>query len=420
MHKPYRVFISNYLLAGILALSTILSMPVVFRHLGATEWSYVAITISVQAFLGLLDFGMLQLIPRDIAREACNNNRKTVYNQYVFNYLAIPLIVFSVPLFLFYSGLIPVRFDTKTLIFVFFGGVLYLLQSLNLAHYAFLNGLGAQLLSNRIQSSNSVVRVLGVLIFVTLLMGSAETYIFASVGFFIIELVINLLVVRRMIGGCSSFRINILFSGLLSYVAHNWKIMLGVSVGVLSSNLDRLMLMPKVDLPSFGVYVLVLGFALNAMNLQYPLFKNLLADACSLNKDQIKVESKRIFRLNFMICVIPCVAAGLLARPILEIWSRNAELAISGQNVFTLVLLAVAINSLHHLNYLKQLYYNEQKWIIVTNITSLLICVAYLSLKPELSIVDGGLCWLIGNLVQFGGGVAWSIRRYSRPITFSW
>lgn len=420
MHKPYRVFISNYLLVGILALSSILSMPVVFRFLGATEWSYVAIAISVQAFLGLLDFGMVQLIPRDIARETCNNNRKAVYNQYVFNYLAIPLIIFLPLLFLFLLNFIPIRWDAKTLVFGFFGGVLYLLQSLNLAHYAFLNGLGVQLLSNRIQSTNSVVRVLGVLASVTLLKASAETYIFASALFFTIELAVNLFVVQRMIDGTSTFRIKKQVFGIFGYMRQNWRIMLGVSVGVLASNLDRLMLMPKVGLSSFGVYVLILGFALNAMNLQYPLFKNLLADACSLNDDQIEVKSRRIFRLNFMICVIPCLVAALLARPILEIWSHNVELAVSGQNVFALVLLAVAINSLHHLNYLKQLYLNEQRWIFLTQITSLLACVAYLSLKHELTIIDGGICWLLANIVQFCSGLVWSFRRYKSFVSFCW
>lgn len=418
MAKPYRIFISNYLLVGILAFSTILSMPVVFRQLGATEWSYVAITISVQAFLGFLDFGMIQLIPRDIARETCNNNRKKIYNQYVFNYLTIPLIVLLV--LLMFSGILPMRWEVKAIVFWFFGGVLYLLQSLNLAHYAFLNGLGAQLLSNRIQSSNSVIRVLGVLASVMLVKARAETYIIASVIFYTIELVINLFVVQRMIDGQSAIRLRILVRGLVGYVRNNWKIMFGVSVGVFASNLDRLMLMPRVDLSSFGIYVLVLGFALNAMNLQYPLFKNLLADACALENEQIKIKSRRIFCLNMIICVIPCIVAGLLARPILEIWSHNSELATGGERVFMLVLLAVAVNSLHHLNYLKQLFWNDQRWISLTHVVSLFVCIAYLAIKPGLTVVDGGISWLLANLVQFIGGAIWSIRRYSQPLSFNW
>ncbi|WP_225548551.1 MATE family efflux transporter [Chromobacterium violaceum] len=418
MVKSYRIFISNYLLVGVLALSTILSMPVVFRHLGATEWSYVAITISVQAFLGLLDFGMIQLIPRDIARETCNNSRKRIYNQYVFNYLTIPLIAFLG--FMLFSNLLSMHWEVNKILYGFFGGVLYLLQSLNLAHYAFLNGLGAQLLANRIQSSNSVARVLGVLVSVMLVKARAETYIIASVIFYTIELFVNLFVVQRRIDGRSPFRVCVLVSGLVRYVIKNWKIMLGVSVGVLASNLDRLMLMPRVDLSSFGIYVLVLGFALNAMNLQYPLFKNLLADACSLDADKLKIQSKRVFKLNFLICVIPCVAAGFMARPILQMWSHNVELAISGAPVFMLILFAVAINSLHHLNYLKQLYWNEQHWIGLTHIASLICCIVYLSFKPELTIVDGGVSWLIANLVQFISGLLWSMNRYRRPITFSW
>jgi len=420
MAKSYRVFISNYLVVAVLALTTILSTPIIFKHLGASEWAYVAITISVQAFLGLLDFGMIQLIPRDIAREITSDARKEVYDQYVFNYVAIPLALFPVSFLFICSGLLQASWNNEATVFGFYGGGLYVLQSLNLAHYAVLNGLGLQLTSNRIQSISAILRVLGVLICVTLISARAVTYVVVSAIFYSIEFLTNVIITQRAIRGRAHPRLSKLVMGLWQYLSHNWKMMFGVSIGVLGTNLDRLMLMPKIDLPAFGIYVLVLNFALNALNLQYPLFKNLLADACSSGPEEIRHRSRRVFMLNLLICVLPCLGAGLLARPILAIWSHNSEVAARGAWVFGLVLLAVAVNSLHHLNYLKQIFWNEQRWISLTHIVSLLVCAAYLAVKPQLTIVDGGVCWLISNLVQFGGGIIWSMRRYLRPISFTW
>lgn len=420
MIKLHKVQVSNYLVVIVLAVTTILSTPLYYRHLGAEEWGGVAIAISVQAFLGLLDLGMVQLIPRDVAMYTDPRLRHEIYRQYLFNYLAIPIVLAAVAGVAWVAHPLPVALAQGAFKYGLCGAVLYVLQSLNLAHYAFLNGLGLQILANRMQSGNAILRVLGLLLVVVMVPANALLFLAVTAAFYCTELAINMSVAHARFKEKARANVNALSRGLLRYVGQNWKMMLGVSIGLLVSNIDRIMLLPKVDRASFGVYVLVLGFALNAMNLQYPLFKNLLADAFALAVPDLRARSVNIFKLNLMICVLPCMIAAALARPILQVWSRDVGLAQQGAPVFAIVLLAVAVNSLHHLNYLKQIFCNAQDWIAATHVASLAACLVYLSSVHDLAIVDGAIAWLLSNVIQFSGGLIWSTRRYARPISFSW
>jgi O-antigen/teichoic acid export membrane protein len=420
MNKQQTIIISNYFVIAILALTNILSVPLIYKYLGKDQWSLVAITIFTQGFLGFLDFGMNHLIPRDIASSPNVNQRRNIWHQYVFNYIAFPLIslIFIVPIIFLGKYNLPSSYSS--LLYAIFGLALYLFQSLNLAHYAIYNGLRRQLLSNQIQSLFSILRVLAVLFFIIYYKPLATTYVFISVLFYVLEISVNLYITNKAISGRSNFARLEYVQGFKSFISKNWQLMLGASVGVLSSNMDRMILITKINPMDFGIYIMVLNFGLYALNLHYPVYKNLLVDACSLKPDVMISRTRHIIRINFIVCVFPCLLAANFAQEILLMWSHNHEVAEKGWNIFVLILVSVALNSVHQLNYLKQLFRQAQRWIVLTNLISISIMVLYLTMISNPSIVDGAICWLLSNAIQMISGFIWSKKRYGAFISYSW
>src|SRR5438876_480978 len=68
--------LTNYAAAVWLGILSLVLIPVYLNRLGPGQWGIVAICITIQSFLGLLDAGLSNIMPRNLAQVAGDKGRE--------------------------------------------------------------------------------------------------------------------------------------------------------------------------------------------------------------------------------------------------------------------------------------------------------------------------------------------------------
>lgn len=186
---------------------------------------------------------------------------------------------------------------------------------------------------------------------------------------------------------------------------------LGVLIGMLVSQMDRIVLSRTVDVASFGRYVIVANLGLAFMQLQYPLIRAFFPRIVRADAHGDAVSLWRLGGGVFVMCVLPCLLVVAMTPWLLQFWLEDPQMVADGTLPLRLILGAVAVNAMYQLIYQRILSLGYSRLVVVINVLVLVI-VAPLAIviAPKYGVVTGGVIWMFASLVQFGLGFAWFLK----------
>jgi O-antigen/teichoic acid export membrane protein len=411
--------LTNYLAVVWMGGLSIALIPVYLRLLGPNEWGVVAICMAIQGFLGMLDVGLGQIMPRDIARVAGDRGAEAkVFRVYERAYLGLG-----------FTGLLLGQAVVPWLAEHWFnqgqglsGGVelalrvvlvQFFFQFANNANTGYWNGLQAQKLANIRQCVFGSVKHAAALSLVFAWRADALAYLapFALVSAF--EWWANRRIVRQGLGALcdgaptvDDFRALAREAGVLA---------LSVMIGMLVSQVDRIVLSRTVDITSFGRYVIVANLGIAFMQLQYPLLRAFFPRIVRAESSDGSAAAWQLGIGVFVLCIIPCALVIVFAPWLLLVWLSDPQMALEGATPLRLIISAVALNALYHLIYQRMVAQGQGRLILFINIINLLVVMpVVIFYASEYGIIAGGLAWISGAAIQLVCGVLWLCGKAAR------
>lgn len=394
--------ISNYAYVVVLAVVAIFVIPKYFKYLGEAEWGTVALGLSAQGILLLLDMGLGQVVPRNIAQCKSTEEIKSTYLGSLKIYLSTAAVGFVVlqilaePIALSLSKKLTsnpqaIEGALRLVACQFFW------QYPNNANIGYWLGTEKHGRANFRSALFALAKHAGAL---GLICGYSNTYIAYFLPFVIVgavEFLFNTSSICRELKGVKKSSAK--EDGALGMLKSVGGFSLAISIGLATSQVDRWFLAYSVDAATFGAYVLVSNLALALMNLQAPLQRAFLPRVASTSDPQKQVNHH--LRASIALGLTPCLVAALFSQSILEIWLHSRHVSEIGAAPFSLIALAVGLNGIYGPAYNVLLRANRYLFLIYVNAGILLIQVTFLCLYANIfGIVAGGVAWLICGIVQ--------------------
>jgi O-antigen/teichoic acid export membrane protein len=398
-----------------------LTLPLYLRLLGKAEWGLVAVCVTVQSVLALLDVGFGQIMPKDVAEAHGDPEREgRTLGAFLWIYLFLGFVGFTAGQFLagtlarrwfqapdIASGQLELALRLVLVQFVF--------QFANNAHIGYWSGTQLQRTANQRQVVFATLRHAAALCSVAFLSRSAIAYILPFAAVTAIEWVAN----RRKVLAEAGYPFwrgpPADLADVLAIVKEARGFAFGILVGLLVTQLDRIVLSRTQDITSYGIYVIVASAGLAFLNLQYPLLRAFLPRIVRERASGASGGPRALRQLLLSVlalCVAPCLLVAAFARRGLELWLRNPSAAEVGASPLRLILWAVALNAIYNVIYQVMLAEGRSRLVIGINLSCLAVALAVTWLVgPSVGIVLGGIIWLSSTATQLALGAGWVFLR---------
>lgn len=410
---------SSFVALAWLSLLSMLTIPVYIRLLGVSEWGLVAACASLQILSNLIDAGFSQIVPRWTAQEAQHPERLRQHvNLFRRLYLGLGLAMFGVLqasadyLAHHWFQVPPGRGDALELA-IRIVSFQFLFQFVNNLHIGLWHGLQRQVLANVRACGFGTLKHVAALL--ALIAGAQQAWVYALAFACAacIEVCVNAVSVRRMLGteSVAATEDKVALAPLLKEVS---VLSGGILVGLLVSQLDRIILSRTVDVASFGIYTVVATLALAFLQLQAPVtrayFPVIVRDIETQGRVS-GVHMKRMLVGTLLASTLPALLACALAPRILELWLHDPNVVKLGTTPLQLLLLAMALNSLYGCIYQVIIAKGEGHRVLQFNMISLLAASLTILLQgPEREIAMGGSIWIAITFTQLFLGTVWFVK----------
>lgn len=408
---------SSYANIILMALITVLVVPIYVRTLGAQPWGTVALCMTLQGALHALDVAVAPLMLRDIARAARHGGERRVYLRFRRIYAGIALaLAVSAQLWSWLRnpgspGSAPIDADLSSALTI--GLVQFVCQFSNNAALGYWNGLERQRLANARAAVFLLAKHALALLGVSLYWPSALAYLlpFAAIG--AIEVLANHRRVMRdpeaAVGGTEDLaRTNWTDLGVFSVAA---------AIGVLSMQVDRIYLSLTLPAAQYGAYFLVSNLMLSLLSLQVPIQRTFLPRMATAAEPRQVAKAMALTSCGLL--VLPCLVAAPFAEPLLRWWLRENTTAAMAASSLSGMLVATALIALSAASTAQLISQQRYRAIAAINSTALALQVVLLTtLSVHLGMFAGALAWMGFGAVQvIYAGLLWrtSIPR-SSPV----
>jgi len=402
----WRNVLSNYAYVGLMAVVTLFLTPVYVHSLGPAEWGAVALCITFQSVLFLLDAGLGQVAPREFASVHGDRHRQyALYHRFEMIYVRGALVtwVLGQASMAWVLPWVSPDMSDASVWAVRLALTQFALTFANSAPMGLWNGLQMQQRANLRQAGFLALKHAGALWCVTQLSAQAWAYVLPFVLVGVVETVVNVRTVHREYSrealalrqghDAQAPSLRVLMSHLGGF---------GVAVlaGMLTSQLDRMVLASRLPLQDFGIYALAVTFGLAFMNLQQPLQKAFLPRIVAS-----RGEARNLFWAVALVCGLPCLVVAWWSGEVLQLWlgARGSDPRMA--SVLALVLVGVAFNAMYAADYTRLVAANA--WRAVLAINGLILLVQWTVLTwglPALGMSAGGWSWVACGVLQFALG----------------
>ena len=408
---PPRVLVenilSNYAYVAVMGIVTLVATPIYVKTLGASQWGLVALCMTAQGLLLLLDAGMGQVLPREVARAARDGRAMQAYLAALKLYgtVAVATMALGQALAsLIASHLIPsnVALQSDLMIVLRLVLVQFLFQFPNNAAIGYWVGVEQQRTANLRQAGFAVCKHGLALTLVTQWQPTALAYMlpFALVG--ALEFLANW---RRLVTAVADAPATGQSPSVRRLIASAGGFSTAVIAGMLTWQIDRLYLANTVSTELFGIYTVAANLAMTLMHLQGPVQRAFLPRIVAAERPPMRMVWQML-GLIAVVGLLPCVVLALVAEPLLRLWLHDAHIAQAGAPVFQLIAIAIGLNGLYGAVYSLFIRDNLFGRLIALNLFILAGQMVLLTLLSDrLSIAVGGASWLFGSCVQVAFGV---------------
>jgi len=387
-----------------MAVALLVSTPIAIKIIGAEQWGIVAIGGTLQAILLLLDAGMRQIMPREIAHFHVNGHAKSAYRMFLYIYLVAASAGFllgqSSVSYIVQYALPENSVDASTIEMALrIALVQFLFQLPNSAAIGYWDGTEQQAKANIRQSIFGVSKYATGLASIAFLEPTAAAYLLPFAALSALEFFINVRAVaiepelNEPTAGTPAPAARAIIGGVAAFTPP-------VVIGMLTSQVDRIVLSLTTPTASYGIYVAVTTLALAMSHLSTPIYRAFLPKISASAHLPIDALNRMAVAM-FFICFVPCVLAAFYSQAILELWLRDGEVAQVGAKAFQYTAISVGLNGIFSVAYAVIIRNRQFKALIIINIAMLCIQLLYLySASSAISIEDGALSKLIAAVLQ--------------------
>lgn len=405
-----------------LNLLSILAIPLYIKILGVSEWAIVAVCVSLQIIANFVDAGFSQIVPRWIAREAGNRlalHSLIVVFSKIYSVLALAILVFLHLSANYLShgwfDIEPQRADRLELAIHIVAFQIFF-QFLNNLPIGFWHGTQQQVIANfRTCMFGTLKHVITIAV---LLFFAAEAYAYAMC-FAIVAMA------ELFFNGRSLWRIlrpqsddeTVAFNPM-SFLREVSVLSGAIMVGLLVSQIDRIVLSRSVPIELFGIYSVVIAVSMAFLQLQIPFTRAYLP---IFSEDYKKhgaislIHIKKLVVITSVAAVLPTMIASAFAGHILQIWLGNSHIVKVGTHPLQLLLLAVAVNSLYGCVYQVIIASGKSHIVLKFNLVALLVALLVVVIAgTSKGLMLGGFIWLSTTITQLVLGMGWLALTYPK------
>jgi O-antigen/teichoic acid export membrane protein len=393
------------------ALMGLLFIPLYVKYMGIESWGLIGVFTTLQVIFGLLDMGLSSTLNREMARlSALPNTEREMRNLvrtlevlYWGVAVLIGIIVVSLSSFIAHQWikageLSPVTIEQTLLIM----GFAIALQMPIGFYSGGLMGLQKQVLLNVINIIISTLRGGGAVLVLLFISPTIQAFFVWQIIVSIMNIVILAIVLWRVLPPDEEKAIfqKHLLMGVWRFAAG----MSGITIlGVILTQLDKVILSKMLSLEIFGYYTLasVIAMSLNRLTGSvflgiYPRFTQLVS---------VKDE-ERIIRLyhqssQFLsVLILPvAVVITFFSYEILLLWTRNPATAENSHLLVSILMCGTALNGLMHLPYALQLAFGWTRLSFFKNVIAVVLLVPLIIYMAARYGAPGAACvWVILNV----------------------
>ncbi|MHB8168728.1 MAG: lipopolysaccharide biosynthesis protein [Thermoleophilia bacterium] len=402
--------LSNYIGSIWAVLLQLAFVPLYIRFLGIEQYGLVGFYLTLQATLQILDFGVSPTISREMARYSVQPARADEARDLVRTlevvYFALGLViglgvVIAAPLIATHWIRADVLATSTVQNAVILMGALFALQWPMSFFTGGLMGLQRQVLANGLKITMQTVGGVGAILALWLVSPTIIVFLVWQMVASALGVILTMIVLWKNLptqGRAARFNFS-----LLSNV---WRFATGVTsiglMGLVLSQMDKLILSAIVDLKVFGYYVLagVVASGLAAIsgpviNTFFPRFSALIAEGSVETLRQLYYHS-----FQFLAVILwPAMAfLSLFSFEILWVWTRNAEIAHNVAPIVTILAIGTALNGMTAPPYALHLAYGRTRPIFfILGIAAIIMLPVMIFMTIYYGVIGTAICWAVFN-----------------------
>lgn len=406
---------TNYLSVIWIGALGLILMPVYFRSLGKVEWSLIAMCMTAQGVMAMLDLGLSQIMPREVAIvkeedggiERIHKLFLTIYSLLggsiiVLTTIFLPIINRN---WIEISGDLS---DPKTYV-ILVASAQFAFQFCNAANNGIWNSLGKQVKSNFRQITFTTLRHILALSSMNVFGFSAINYIISFAFLSFVEFIVNYISIKKEFYINSAIKIKI--SDISHIINKTKSLSLSIVMGSLATQSDRFILSISIPRIEYGGYIVISTLGLSLIQIQYPFLKAFLPVIMSGKVSDDFTILKKMIGYIMLITVTPVSLICIMSEEILQIWLGEHKVPVGGEILLSLISISVAINAIYNAIYQFMVKNNFGVYIIFINFCMLISIFFTIYLTADLGIISGGLGWLMGSIIQLLCGIYWILRQ---------
>jgi O-antigen/teichoic acid export membrane protein len=400
---------SNYAYMALMAFVTLFLVPIYVRALGS-QWSAVAICLTIQNFLFLMDVALAPAMLRDVARADVHEHAPALYRHYLRFYAGLGLLTFVIAQ-LVVQILENTRAGSGTplssdmLLALRLALVQFLFQFANNAATGYWSGQGRLRYANLRLAGFALAKHAAALLLVTQ-WHSASVYMLPFATISLIEFAAN----YRLLRGARAPSSVVGASGNLA----GWRDMAGfaaaAALGIATVQIDRIYLSFALPADRYGTYYLLTSLMMSFFSLQPPIYRAFWPRVATAASPRLQALS--MLKLHLVLIVLPTLVVAAFPETILYLWLHNADIAKEGALPFRMLMLAVAMNAIFAPA--GMLLVNSHRYRAIAIMNILILCgqaLALFTLTPRLGMSAGGCAWLVCGVIQLtSAGWMWRSR----------
>lgn len=386
---------SNLAYAGFMALVTLFVVPLYVHALGAA-WSYVALCLTIQGFLFLLDVAIAPLMLRDVARAQVTGHGPATYQRFLRLYGGVAVLAFAVGQGLVLlaaghggEGIESMPPDLRLALQLAL--VQFLFQFSNNAAIGYWNGVQRQRHANtRLLAFAFAKHLLALLLVLQWRTATAYMLPFALVG--AIEFAMNYRLLRAEHAGLPGMPARGDWRDIGGYAA-------ATALGLATAQVDRWYLCLALPADRYGIYYLAGSLMLSMFSLQVPITRAFLPRMATAR--QPFAVARKMRRVLIVLIVLPSLLLAAFAPAALNLWLHDAAIASAGAASFRLMMLAAAMSALFAPTGMLLLHRHRYAAIAAIHATILALQLLVLVvLTPRLGMLAGACAWLTCGAIQ--------------------
>ncbi len=393
---PLGALSSGYLYLGVAGLANLLLVPLYLRLLGPLAWGDVALCLTVQGVLFGIDAVLGPLLIREVARAAAGGDPQRVHRRFLRLYGGIALACFALGQLALASPLMAGAREE-----LIWSGRLALLQFLfQFANFAVLgtwHGLQRQVQANLRQVGFLLLKHAAALGVLTLSDADAARYFLPFALISALEFGLNAARIER--------DLRVARAGDPTADARRTPealFLLAAGLGLLSAQVDRIVLSVHLPAETFGRYFLLGIVLLSLLHLQMPVQRALLPRIVAGPDAAAALRSLQLWMAGFL--ALPCLLAALAPGPLLALWLQDAAVVAAGSDPLRLMLIAAACLALAAPAQAALL--RAGRFGVMASLNGLVLLLQLgllLGLLPQLGMLAGGLSWLAAGAILLIG-----------------